>query len=365
MMIGARQRFTRLAVAAVLVVPAIVASISPSSAQTTAQDVASAQAQVRQIQHELAALNEQYNEAVYKLQQAEEHVAEAAAAKAAAEKRSETARTRLSKRAVDAYTGMGSQFDALLSSDSMTQFSDRLEFLGSMSQADADLASQADVAAQQAAWAEQDYNQAVADAQALRDQISAQQDDVAAKLTQAQHLLSQTQQAHDAWVRQQQLALQKEQERQAALAAAQAEQPTPTPTPAPSPDPQPSPDPAPGSGIGQAVANAALSKQGASYVFGAAGPTYFDCSGLTMWAWGTVGVSIPHSALEQYSSLPRVDVRSVVPGDIIYYDSSEPHVAIYVGNGNIVHARHPGPGGEVQVSGMWTYDTPIAAMRPG
>jgi cell wall-associated NlpC family hydrolase len=359
-MIGARERFTRLVIAAVLVVPALVASVTPSSAQTTAGDVANAAARVRAIQEELANLNEQYNEAVYKLQQAQEHVAEAAAMKAAAEKQSDTARARLSKRAVDAYTGMGSQYDALLSSDSMTEFSDRLEFLGSMSAADADLASQADVAAQQAAWAEQDYNQAVADAQALRDQIASQQSEAQQKLTEAQQLLSQTQQAHDAWVRQQQLALQRQQELQQQQEQQQIQQPTPTPDPTP----PPSPDPPPASGIGGQVAAAALSKLGDPYVFGAAGPDTFDCSGLTMWAWSTVGVSIPHSAFAQYSSLPHVDLGSVAPGDIIYYDSSTPHVAIYIGNGQIVHARHPGTGGEVQTGSLTGYDRPIAAMRP-
>ena len=358
-MIGARPKITRLIVAAVLILPAVVASVSPSSAATTAQDVANAQAQVSQIQNDLAALNEQYNEAKYKLELAQQHVAEAAAAKAAAEKQSATARARLSKRAVDAYTGMGSQFDSLLSSDSMTEFSDRLEFLGSMSQADADLASQADVAAQQAAWAEQDYNDAVAEAQALRDQISSDLAQAQAKLAQAQQLLSDTEKARQDWLAQQRaLALAQQ---QAAQEQAAAQVPDPTPTP----PTEPSPPPPSGSGLGVQVAAAAESKIGDPYVFGAAGPDQFDCSGLTMWAWGTVGVSLPHSAYGQYTSLPKVPLDAVVPGDIIYYGNVSPHVAIYVGNGQIVHARHPGPGGEVQPDSMYGYDRPWAAMRPG
>jgi cell wall-associated NlpC family hydrolase len=110
---------------------------------------------------------------------------------------------------------------------------------------------------------------------------------------------------------------------------------------------------------------AAYSVIGAPYVFGAAGPDAFDCSGLTSWAWAQAGVSLPHSALAQLGSLPQVPLSSVEPGDIIYYGSTSPHVAIYVGGGNIIHARHPGPGGEVQVDSMYGYDTPYAAMRPG
>jgi cell wall-associated NlpC family hydrolase len=111
--------------------------------------------------------------------------------------------------------------------------------------------------------------------------------------------------------------------------------------------------------------NAAKSVVGAPYVFGAAGPTSFDCSGLTMWAWAQAGVSLPHSALAQWSSLPKVSLDAVQPGDIIYYDNFGPHVAIYVGGGMIIHARHPGPGGQVQYSSMMGYDTPAGAVRPG
>jgi peptidoglycan DL-endopeptidase CwlO len=356
-MIGTRPRFTRLAIAALLVVPALITSIAPSRAATTAQDVANAQQRVAQIQESLAQLNEQYNEALYRLEQAQQHVAEAEAMKTAAQEQADTARSRLSKRAVDAYTGMGSQYDALLSSNSMTEFSDRLEFLGAMSQTDADLASQADSAAQQAAWAQQAYDQAVADRQALIDQLDGQRQQAAQQLAEAQQLLSQTQAAHDRWVLEQQQALEALRQQQQ-----QVEQPPTGPTP---PSDPPSYNPPPSSGLGGQVVDAALSKVGSPYVFGAAGPTSFDCSGLTMYAWGTVGVSLPHSAAAQWASLPKVDVHQVIPGDIIYYSNFGPHVAIYIGGGQIVHARHPGTGGEVQVNDMWGYDTPTGAVRPG
>jgi cell wall-associated NlpC family hydrolase len=363
-MIGTRPRFTRLLVAALLVVPALVASFSaPSLAAPTAQDVANARERVAQIQSDLAALNEQYNEALYQLQVAQQHLDQARAMKLAAEKQSADARARLSRRAVEAYTGMGSQYDALLSSNSMTEFSDRLEFLGAMSQTDADLATQASSAAQQAQWAAQEYDRALADRQAKADALAADQQAAQQKLSEAQQYYSDTQAAHDEWVRQQQLALQQAQQAAAAAAAAAAaQQPTQS---SPTPPPPSNPNPPPASGVGGTVASAALSKVGAPYVFGAAGPDAFDCSGLTMWAWAQVGVSIPHSATAQYSSLPRVDLHSVVPGDIIYYGNVSPHVAIYIGGGQIVHARHPGPGGQVQTAGMWSYDRPWAAMRPG
>ena len=98
--------------------------------------------------------------------------------------------------------------------------------------------------------------------------------------------------------------------------------------------------------------------------------TYPDRGGHTdggelAQARAQAGVYIPHSASAQYNSLPRVPLDQVQPGDIIYYGNFGPHVGIYVGGGNIIHARHPGPGGEVQVSSMTGYDRPYGAVRPG
>ena len=356
-MIGTRPRVTRLVVAALLVLPALVASVSPSLAAPSQQDVEAAKQKVLAAQEQFAALNEQYNQAVYELQQAQQHLDETLAMKKAAEQQAATARDALSKRAVQAYTDMGSQYESLLSAGSMSEFSDRLEFLGAITQTDADLASQADAAAQQAAWASQEYDQAVADHQQKADQLQQQKQAAENALAQAQQMATQTQADYNSWVQQQQ-ALQ-----QAAS--------TPAPTTSSSPSPPPSSggdgtfNPPPASGAGATAAAAAMSVLGAPYVFGAAGPSSFDCSGLTMWAWAQAGVSLPHSAAAQYASLPKVPLSAVQPGDIIYYDNFGPHVAIYVGGGTIVHARHPGPGGQVQTSSMTGYDTPVGAVRPG
>jgi cell wall-associated NlpC family hydrolase len=123
--------------------------------------------------------------------------------------------------------------------------------------------------------------------------------------------------------------------------------------------------PPPNASAAAIAVQAAYSALGAPYVFGAAGPSSFDCSGLTSWAWAQAGVYLPHSASAQWSSLPHVPLSQVQPGDIIYYGNFGPHVAIYVGGGTIIHARHPGPGGEVQTSSLYGYDTPWGAVRPG
>ena len=355
-MTGTRSRMTRLAIAVLLVVPAVVASVSPSFAAPSKQDVEAAKARLAQLQDEFAAMNEQWNEARYQLQQAQEHLAEAKSMRDAAERQAADARAQLSARAVQAYTEMGSQYEALLSASSMTEFSDRLEFLGAITQTDAELATQADAAAQQAAWAAQEYDRAVADAQSKAATMDAQRQQALANLDQQRQVASQLSSDYAQYL----------QAQQAALDAQQTADVVPV-------DTSGGGDTGGGGGFvpppnasGAAIAIAAAqSVLGAPYVFSAAGPDAFDCSGLTSWAWAQAGVYLPHSASAQWASLPRVPLSEIQPGDIVYYGNFGPHVGIYVGGGQIIHARHPGPGGEVQYSSLYGYDTPYGAVRPG
>lgn len=91
----------------------------------------------------------------------------------------------------------------------------------------------------------------------------------------------------------------------------------------------------------QIAVDAALSKLGDPYVFGAAGPNAFDCSGLTSWAWAQAGVSIPRTSSAQ-AGLPVVPLSQLQPGDLITYYSPVHHVAMYIGNGQIIHASTEG-----------------------
>jgi cell wall-associated NlpC family hydrolase len=112
---------------------------------------------------------------------------------------------------------------------------------------------------------------------------------------------------------------------------------------------------------GPAVAFA-KAQVGKSYVYGAMGPDAFDCSGLTMAAWKTAGVSLPHSSSAQYASGKQISESELQPGDLVFYYSPISHVGMYVGNGQIVNALNPGSG--VQISGL--HDMPYSgAVRPG
>jgi peptidoglycan DL-endopeptidase CwlO len=118
----------------------------------------------------------------------------------------------------------------------------------------------------------------------------------------------------------------------------------------------------PASGRAAAAVNYAMAQVGDAYVYGAAGPDAYDCSGLTMASWAQAGVALPHSSSAQFSSGPQVPASALQPGDLVFYYSPISHVGMYIGNGMIVHAANPSTG--VQVAGL--YSMPFSgAVRPG
>ena len=84
------------------------------------------------------------------------------------------------------------------------------------------------------------------------------------------------------------------------------------------------------------------------YVWGAAGPTSFDCSGLVQWSFRQAGIVMPRVAADQARTGPSVAVKDLQPGDLLFYhtDPTAPgyisHVAMYLGNGKMIQAPEPG-----------------------
>ena len=126
--------------------------------------------------------------------------------------------------------------------------------------------------------------------------------------------------------------------------------------------PAPAPAPVAASGNAGAAVGYAMAQVGDAYVYGAAGPSAFDCSGLTMMAWAAAGVSLPHSSTAQYSSGPQVSEGDLQPGDLVFYYSPISHVGMYIGNGMIVHAANPGSGVTTAPLHSMPY---VGAVRPG
>lgn len=121
--------------------------------------------------------------------------------------------------------------------------------------------------------------------------------------------------------------------------------------PAPAPNPR-----------AQTAVDAALSQVGKPYSWGAAGPDAYDCSGLTMWAWAQAGVALPHNSGAQYSATPRVERSDLAPGDLLFFGSPIHHVAMYIGNGQMVEAPYSGQ--VVRVVSIDRSDF-VGAGRPG
>jgi cell wall-associated NlpC family hydrolase len=107
------------------------------------------------------------------------------------------------------------------------------------------------------------------------------------------------------------------------------------------------PEAVPGGGAPEAatVIQAALSRIGSPYSWGASGPNAFDCSGLVMWSFQQAGISLPHSSQALAQGGQPVSRDQMQPGDLVTYYSDASHVAIYIGDGMMVHAS--------------TYGTPV------
>lgn len=116
------------------------------------------------------------------------------------------------------------------------------------------------------------------------------------------------------------------------------------------------------SGSAGAAVQYALGQVGDAYVYGAAGPDAFDCSGLTMMAWRQAGVNLPHSSQAQMSSGTPVSQSQLAPGDLVFYYQPVSHVGIYIGNGQIVHAANPST--DVRIDPVFSMPY-SGAVRPG
>ncbi|PZR77513.1 MAG: hypothetical protein DLM65_15530, partial [Candidatus Aeolococcus gillhamiae] len=96
------------------------------------------------------------------------------------------------------------------------------------------------------------------------------------------------------------------------------------------------------------ILTAALSRVGMPYVWGASGPSAFDCSGLVAWSFAQAGISMPRTAAQQYLTGPHLTLAAAQPGDLLFWanDPTDPtfidHTAIYLGKGMMVVAPHSG-----------------------
>lgn len=343
----------RIGVAALVVITAGLGIAPASSAAPSRQDVLRAKAELDRLNQRVELLVEQYNQARLELQQVRDQLAQARAEAEAARAEADRALAELNRSASLAYQGIGSQWAALLGAGSIAELSDRLEFIGSMAQADIDLATEAARAEQRARWSAEDLQRALARQQAILERIRAKEAEIRRAAADARAYYEQLNRRYREYLAR----LEAEQEQAAAQAAAQTAGES-----AASAGGTLSPPPAPSPNV-QAVLDAAYSVLGVPYQWGGASPeTGFDCSGFTMWAWAHAGVSLPHSSQAQYDVLPHVSREDLQPGDLLFFYTPISHVAIYLGGGSMIHSPHTGSVVSI-VPVYWQYF--VGAARPG
>jgi peptidoglycan DL-endopeptidase CwlO len=306
----------------VLVALGAALTVAPSLASATPRtdpSVTSVQKQLGELAVQNTQLVEKYNQAQVAVQQREKAArsAQAAAVKARAAFNQAHALFAGIVQAQYETDSLGAT-GALLSSSSDNNYLDRLESLGMMSTHTAQVIAQVSDARDAATHAAKKSSDLLAAAKSQRDAVAKQRKTVSARITKYQRLLATLTSAQQ-------------------YAYRRASNPSVTATTVSSMKLT-----AAGSAAARRAVQYALAQVGKPYVFGAAGPGSFDCSGLTMRAWQAGGVSLPHSAADQYNYGHHVSRDQLQPGDLVFFYQPIGHVTIYIGDGLMVSAPTEG-----------------------
>ena len=326
--------------------------VAPAYAVTAAQK----RAQAEQVKNQVDALNNRVEIASEKyLVAADKHAkllreTRAAAARVAkAEKRLNQLESHLDTRANDMYrNGPLGFLDVLFGAKSFDQFARVWDVLKQLNTQDASFIGETKDARAEATAAHAELSTKEQAASRQVAVMSSNRRYVESQLSQRKHVLA----GLEAEVAQLQA-----QEAAAALAAARATARSLGHGGSTASDNYPTPSiPAHGN-----VVAYARSRIGCPYVWAASGPNAFDCSGLAMWCYGKVGISLPHSSSEQYHSGQHVSRKDLQPGDLVFFGSPIHHVGIYIGGGDMIEA--PYTGARVRVASAFRGDY-AGACRP-
>ncbi len=345
------------ALAGVLVLAgSAVATPSVSSKRAEAEQ---AMEQINQMDIKLEEVGNRWQGAKYHLSQTNAKLSRTRVSLGLARKSLGASRHALAKRVISVYMEQGDASDStvaiLFQATSLQDMIDRIEAAQRISDHDARVVKQVKALRDQTAAQAAVLEKMQARQRVLVNQISSEWSALQGKIAERR--------AYVHRVRNEIASLVAEQRRQAAAAAAQARRTVASynSTTASTSGVSANYTAPAASSVGAAVVNAAMSRLGAPYVWGSAGPTTFDCSGLVVWSFAQAGISLPHYSGSQMGMGAAVSAADLQPGDLVFFYGGS-HVGIYIGGGQFIHAPHTGT--VVQVTSLSSYSL-SAARRIG
>jgi cell wall-associated NlpC family hydrolase len=325
-------------------------------------------AEINQIGRNLETVIQEYDSARLELQRVKASLRRNEFALHVARGNLRAAQKRLMNRVYSLYVnGSPSYIDVIAGAKSLSQMIDRAESAQVLSNQDAALSQQAQrfehsvqLRQEQLTKLKHERETTVASLATKRSEINsalARQKQLLASIHSSIQQLQQQEAEREARLRAEAQARLKAQLEAQAAARAAAAQPTQTTAPPPTSTtgvaapPVSVPVANPGVGHPQA-ASIALQYLGVPYVWGGSSPSGFDCSGLVMYVYGRLGISLPHYTVAQWSATTPISMSQIQPGDLVFFDGLG-HVGIYIGNGQFVHAPHTGT--VVQIASLSGY----------
>jgi len=362
---AARPPLSRRVLVALVAAGGLALTPLPASAEPQPATATEAASLIAARAHDLEVLTERFNAAGEELKATQEKAARAAADLTAAVAALAQAREHVRAVAYGAYTGARlGPLEAMLTSDSPDELLDRVGTLQTIAAHNNGTLGNADRANRDADQAKAAAEQVAADAQAQVERLAAQKadldDQIAAYQADYERLNTEEQRASRAAAERQAAAAQAAADQAAAGPAASSGQ-SADPAPAPAPLAPPAIAAAPvagGSSAAQTAVDTAMAQLGDPYVWAAAGPDAFDCSGLVQYAYAAAGIQLPHSSSMQSTMGSPVARSALLPGDLVFFYSPVSHVGIYIGNGQMVHASTSGePVKTASVDSMPSYNS--------
>ena len=348
--------------AAALVAAGLFSLASPPAVADIRHDIATARAQLNRLNAREEVMAERLDAARWHLSTAQTRAQIATKALVRAQRRLASARVAVGRFAAQAYMGGDVQSMSIIAGDASdpTQLLDKMATLQAISRSQQLALGELDGAQREEQQAEATTNAALAVERKLYRDAQDARTAILHQAAQAQTLLSHLQAKQQQLIRAARaaaarraaqaeaarLARERTLAAQAAVAlAAQSVNPAPV-LPAAEHG---------GAGAARTALRVAMRQLGKPYVWGAAGPDTFDCSGLTMYAYAAAGISLTHYTGAQWNEGRHVSQSQLRPGDLVFFNTDAPlgHEGMYIGNGQFVHAPHTGD--VVKVSSLSGY----------